>query len=75
MGSAQVFASASSARHCVGEVPARARQSRFMCAWSDQPQRSATSVSGIRPDDLAATVLTQLLERNPSLDPATIDDL
>lgn len=37
--------------------------------------RLGKALSGIRPDDLAATVLKQLLERNPSLDPAAVDDI
>lgn len=37
--------------------------------------RFGKALSSIRPDDLAAHVLTQLLERNPSLDPATVDDI
>lgn len=37
--------------------------------------RHGKALSGIRPDDLAATVLAQLLERNPSVDPARIDDV
>lgn len=37
--------------------------------------RFGKALSGIRPDDLAATVLTQLLERNPTLDPASVDDI
>ncbi len=37
--------------------------------------RLGKALSGVRPDDLAATVLTQLLERNPSLDPAAVDDI
>ena len=37
--------------------------------------RFGKALSGIRPDDLAATVLKQLLERNPSLDPAMVDDI
>ncbi|MCC6270228.1 MAG: thiolase family protein [Microbacteriaceae bacterium] len=37
--------------------------------------RFGKALSGIRPDDLAATVLKQLLERNPSLDPAAVDDI
>lgn len=37
--------------------------------------RFGKALSGIRPDDLTATVLTQLLERNPSLDPAMVDDI
>lgn len=37
--------------------------------------RLGKALAGIRPDDLAATVLAQLLERNPALDPATVDDI
>lgn len=37
--------------------------------------RLGKALSGVRPDDLAATVLAQLLERNPSLDPANVDDI
>jgi len=37
--------------------------------------RLGKALAGTRPDDLAATVLQQILERNPSLDPATIDDI
>lgn len=37
--------------------------------------RLGKALSGVRPDDLAAAVLGQLLERNPSLDPAEIDDV
>lgn len=37
--------------------------------------RYGKALSGIRPDDLAATVLKQLLERNPSLDPSAVDDI
>lgn len=37
--------------------------------------RFGKALSGIRPDDLAATVLKQLLERNPSLDPAAVSDI
>lgn len=37
--------------------------------------RFGKALSGVRPDDLAATVLKQLLERNPTLDPATVDDI
>lgn len=32
-------------------------------------------LAGVRPDDLAATVITSLLERSPALDPATVDDV
>ncbi len=37
--------------------------------------RFGKALAGVRPDDLAATVLAQLLERNPSLDPASVDDI
>ncbi len=37
--------------------------------------RLGKALSGIRPDDLAATVLAELAARNPSLDPAAIDDI
>jgi acetyl-CoA acetyltransferase family protein len=37
--------------------------------------RYGKALSGIRPDDLAAHVLSQIAARNPSLDPATIDDI
>lgn len=37
--------------------------------------RFGKALSGVRPDDLAATVLKQLLERNPSLDPAHVNDI
>lgn len=37
--------------------------------------RLGKALSGVRPDDLAATVLAALAERNPSLDPAAIDDV
>lgn len=37
--------------------------------------RFGKALSGIRPDDLAATVLKQLLERNPTVDPAMVDDI
>lgn len=37
--------------------------------------RFGKALSGIRPDDLAATVLRQLLDRNPSLDPAVVGDI
>jgi acetyl-CoA acetyltransferase family protein len=33
------------------------------------------ALSGVRPDDLAATALRGLLERNPSLDPASIEEV
>jgi acetyl-CoA acyltransferase len=37
--------------------------------------RLGKALSGIRPDDLAATVLAALAARNPSLDPGEIDDV
>ncbi len=37
--------------------------------------RYGGSLAGIRPDDLAAITLRALLARNPSLDPAAIDDV
>ncbi len=37
--------------------------------------RLGKALAGIRPDDLAAHVLSQILERNPSLDPARVDDV
>ncbi len=37
--------------------------------------RYAGEVSRVRPDDLAATVLAELIRRNPSLDPGAIDDV
>ena len=37
--------------------------------------RYGGALASIRPDDLAATVLGALLERNPSLDPQRIDDV
>ena len=37
--------------------------------------RYAGALSGARPDDLAAHVVRSLVERNPNLDPAQIDDV
>jgi acetyl-CoA acetyltransferase family protein len=37
--------------------------------------RYAGTLSAVRPDDLAATVVAELVRRNPSLDPAAIDDV
>ncbi|MBV9049251.1 MAG: thiolase family protein [Solirubrobacterales bacterium] len=37
--------------------------------------RYGGALAGVRPDDLAAVVVTALLERVPSLDPAQIDDV
>ena len=33
------------------------------------------SLTQVRPDDLAAFVVDQMLERNPDVDPATVEDL
>jgi acetyl-CoA acetyltransferase family protein len=37
--------------------------------------RHGGGLAGVRPDDLAAHVLRALVERNPDLDPASIDDV
>ena len=37
--------------------------------------RFAGALAGVRPDDLAATVLRALLDRSPALDPAEIDEV
>jgi len=37
--------------------------------------RYGGSLAGVRPDDLAALAIKALLERNPKLDPAAIDDV
>src|ERR1019366_8554611 len=37
--------------------------------------RYGGSLAGVRPDDLAAVPLRALLARNPSLDPALLDDV
>ncbi|CAN5262569.1 thiolase family protein [soil metagenome] len=37
--------------------------------------RFGKSLAGIRPDDLAAHVVSELVKRHPTLDPATIDDV
>ena len=37
--------------------------------------RYGKALSGQRPDDLAALVLSELIRRNPSLDPSAIDDV
>ncbi|HVA73227.1 MAG TPA: acetyl-CoA C-acyltransferase [Acidimicrobiales bacterium] len=37
--------------------------------------RHGGSLSGVRPDDLAAGVLTALKERNPAFDPGLVDDV
>ena len=33
------------------------------------------ALAGVRPDDLASGVISALVERNPSLDPSTVDDV
>jgi acetyl-CoA acetyltransferase family protein len=37
--------------------------------------RYGGALAGVRPDDLAATALRHLVERNPGLDPSAIDDV
>ena len=37
--------------------------------------RHGGGLAGVRPDDLAAHVLRSLVDRNPGLDPAMIDDV
>ena len=37
--------------------------------------RYGKALADVRPDDLGATVMRALMERNPGLDPATIDDI
>lgn len=37
--------------------------------------KAGGAIASVRPDDLAALVLAQLLERNPSIDPAAIEDV
>jgi len=37
--------------------------------------RFGKALAGVRPDDLAASTMTALLDRHPSLDPARIDDV
>ncbi|MFB2598649.1 3-oxoadipyl-CoA thiolase, partial [Herbiconiux sp. P17] len=37
--------------------------------------RIGKALAGVRPDDLAASTLRALLDRNPGLDPAAIDDV
>ena len=37
--------------------------------------RYGGALAGVRPDDLAASVVSALLERSPGLDPASIDDV
>ncbi len=37
--------------------------------------RHGGALSGVRPDDLAATVVRGLLDRHPGLDPAQVDDI
>jgi 3-oxoadipyl-CoA thiolase len=37
--------------------------------------RAGGALSGVRPDDLAAAVVRGVLDRNPTIDPASIDDV
>ncbi|PAT33055.1 3-oxoadipyl-CoA thiolase [Vandammella animalimorsus] len=51
-------------------------QQAFLCDAVRTPiGRYGGSLSGVRPDDLAAHVLHALLQRNPTLDAASIDDV
>ncbi|MDO4724651.1 MAG: 3-oxoadipyl-CoA thiolase [Comamonadaceae bacterium] len=51
-------------------------QQAFLCDAVRTPiGRYGGSLSGVRPDDLAAHVLHALLQRNPTLDAAAIDDV
>jgi len=48
----------------------------FICDAIRTPVgKYAGALSGVRPDDLAATTLKTLLQRNPKLDPEAIDDV
>jgi acetyl-CoA acyltransferase len=48
----------------------------FICDAIRTPiGRYGGALSAVRPDDLAATVLRELLRRNASLDPAAVDDV
>ncbi len=48
----------------------------YICDYVRTPiGRYAGSLSAVRPDDLGAIPLKALLERNPGLDPAAIDDV
>ncbi|CAN5256209.1 thiolase family protein [soil metagenome] len=37
--------------------------------------KAGGAIAGVRPDDLAATVMSTLVERNPSIDPSAIEDV
>src|SRR5271157_4483544 len=51
-------------------------ESAFICDGLRTPfGRYGGSLAAIRPDDLAAIPLRALLARNPSLDPASLDDV
>jgi acetyl-CoA acyltransferase len=51
-------------------------ESAYICDAVRTPfGRYGGSLAGVRPDDLAAVPLRALLARNPSLDPAAIDDV
>lgn len=48
----------------------------MICAATRSPiGRYAGALSGIRPDDLLAQVIRQLIATNPSVDPETLDDV
>ena len=48
----------------------------FICDAIRTPiGRYGGALSGVRPDDLAAVVLRELLRRNPGLDPKAVDDV
>ena len=48
----------------------------FLCDAIRTPVgRYGGALSGIRPDDLAAITLRALLDRNPGVDPAAVDDV
>ncbi|GGZ29424.1 acetyl-CoA acetyltransferase [Streptomyces inusitatus] len=56
-------------------MPDRLRDVYVVDAVRTPVGRYGGALSGVRPDDLAAHVLTALLRRTPELDPARIDDV
>jgi acetyl-CoA acyltransferase len=51
-------------------------QEAFICDAIRTPiGRYAGALSSVRPDDLAAVVLRELMKRNTSLDPRAVDDV
>ncbi|NNN16398.1 MAG: thiolase family protein [Acidimicrobiaceae bacterium] len=52
-----------------------ARSSFIYDAVRTRIGKYAGGLSAIRPDDLAATVLRSLVDRNPAMDPSSIDDV